>query len=215
MTVYTAIIGPYETLKEPLIITPGWTYLCFTDQDFVSKNWEIRKIEPTMGNRLTARLIKIMAHSFVFDDFSMWVDGSFQINCDLDKWVAEHFQSPMTCIKHPIRTCVYEEAEACLKNKRGGTENLKQQVSYYRDQMLPPYNGLIQSGILMRENTKQVRDFCRVWFNQVVMWSMRDQVAFAFAAFKNPIASYMTYDYRTGKDFIFKSHYNVPAHRNT
>ena len=43
--IYTAIFGDYDTLKEPLVITPGWKYICYTDQDFESKVWEIKKVK--------------------------------------------------------------------------------------------------------------------------------------------------------------------------
>ena len=28
---YTYIIGNYDSLKEPSVITEGWDYICFTD----------------------------------------------------------------------------------------------------------------------------------------------------------------------------------------
>lgn len=39
---YTVISGPYDTLKEPVIETDGWKYICFTDQELVSDIWEFR-----------------------------------------------------------------------------------------------------------------------------------------------------------------------------
>ena len=28
---YTCITGKYDALIEPLVVTPGWKYVCFTD----------------------------------------------------------------------------------------------------------------------------------------------------------------------------------------
>ena len=60
--VYTAILGSiYDDLKEPTVISPGWKYVCFTDQPLQSNIWEIRPV-PTTGNpQRQARELKITA----------------------------------------------------------------------------------------------------------------------------------------------------------
>ena len=39
--VYTAIIGGYDTLVEPTYKPKGWDFVCFSDRDLKSDNWEI------------------------------------------------------------------------------------------------------------------------------------------------------------------------------
>src|SRR2546427_332359 len=109
--IYTAIFSSYEDLKEPTVITPGWTYICFTDQPFKSKVWEIRRVSTNgMHPQLLARRYKILFQEFIEGFESIWVDGSFIINVDLNVWWNKHFKSQITCINHPIRNCVFEEA---------------------------------------------------------------------------------------------------------
>jgi len=42
---YTVLSGDYDNLKNPKVVTPGWKYVCFTDQDNVKSDiWEIRDL---------------------------------------------------------------------------------------------------------------------------------------------------------------------------
>lgn len=185
-TIYTAIFGAYDDLKPPSIISKGWKYICFTDQDLKSDVWEIRKV-PVMGcgPEKTARYYKIMFYKHIEDDFSIWVDGTFIINCNLNTW-KKKFKKPFTTIKHPFDDCAYKEVESCLRMGKGDARIVRDQIACYHKLGLPKNNGLISSGILMREKTPEVKDFCRKWWNQVNMFSSRDQIAFAMVDFRLP-----------------------------
>src|SRR2546422_511368 len=41
--VYTFIFGGYDDLKSPAIFTPGWDYICFTDDPTLRSDiWDVR-----------------------------------------------------------------------------------------------------------------------------------------------------------------------------
>lgn len=205
MTCYTAIYGNYEELKEPTVVTPGWRYICFTDQDVSSKVWEIVRVPAAEDPIRAARRRKILTYEYF--EISIWVDGSFQVNCDLNQWWNKHFVFPMTVIAHPDRSCAYAEAEVCIKNQRGNEDDIKTQIEIYRSEGMPENSGLIQSGILMRENAIGVKAFCDLWYEQIDL-SARDQIGFAYAEWKGDIKwPRIKYDYRVGKEFLFKKHY--------
>lgn len=206
-TIYTAIFGPYDTLKDPLVITPGWNYVCYTDQDFKSDVWQIKKTPKLLDDpRMLARWFKIRFNLFIRDEESIWIDGSFIINCDLNKWWKDNFNGIMTCIKHPIRNCIYDEANACIKFGRGNNVDIVNQVAAYAP-LVPKNNGVIQSGILMRKKTPLTSLICRGWWDQIEKYSDRDQISFGKIAALYPGAiNYISWDYRTGKEFIFKPH---------
>jgi hypothetical protein len=204
-TIFTAIFGPYDQLKDPLVITPGWDYVCYTNQDFKSDIWKIKKINPPGDARRAARFIKINFFNFIFSGKSIWIDGSFTINCDLDKFWNENFKGEMTCIKHPIRNCIFEEGAACISLGRGEKELIEKQLLSYTGNV-PKGNGLIQSGILMRQRTRGVIKVCEEWFNEIENYSSRDQISFGKVSMNNPIINYIEWDYRSGKEFIFTRH---------
>lgn len=205
-TVYTALVGNYEELKEPTVITPGWKYVCYTDQNITSATWQIKKIDKSENPSRTAREIKLLFHKYVKTKYSLWVDASFRINCDLNHWW-QRFHAPFTVIQHPMRKCVYEEAKYCMFAGRGNKEQITKQINRYKQAKIPPNLHLIQSGILMRERTPEVIDFCEQWHDELSKGSTRDQLAFVPVAYRNPIHHLTRWNYRTANDFIYTKHY--------
>lgn len=206
-TVYTAIFGNYDDLKEPEVFTKGWKYICFTDQDFKSDVWEVRKV-PVMeyGPSKTARYYKIMYHKHIESRFSLWIDGTFVINTDLNKWW-KRFKTPFTVITHPFDRCIYKDAQACLDSGRGDRKLLERQVAFYRAIGVQRNSGLIASGVLMRERAGVVNQFCNTWWEQVRRWSNRDQIAYGYANHMHPnILNYTQWDYTRQDEFIHVPH---------
>jgi hypothetical protein len=195
MTLFTGIFGPYDKLKEPTVLTPGWNYVCYTDQPIKSRFWEIRK-KPLLNKdpQLVARDIKINFHKHIDDEYSIWLDASFQINCNLTQWWKNHFKPDITCVRHPIRDCVYQEAIICTQNGRKGVAKALEQVQSYRG-IIPEHGGLIQSGLLMRKRTDFTINLCEEWFAELCRHSMRDQISFAKVSVNKPI-NYIQWDYR-------------------
>lgn len=178
-SVYTAIISQYEDLKEPTIITPGWRYICYTDQILTSPVWEIKQVDVNMDPQRMARYIKIMFHKFVYSEYSLWLDASFQINVNLDLFWQRHFKSPFTAPDHPIRNCVYREVASCIANRRGDEVEVFNQGEAYKKENIPSFNGIITSGVLMRQNTTGCIKMCEQWWEELSKHSARDQIAFA------------------------------------
>lgn len=208
MTIYTAIFSAYEDLKEPLLITPGWDYVCYTDQPFKSNVWRI-VTDKSIGNpQLKARRYKLLQP---MTGNSIWLDGSFTINTDLNQFWQQHFTAPFSCPSHPIRDCVFEECAACVFNKRGNTKDVQEQLKAYRLLKLPRHAGLISSGLLLRND--DAKEWCKRWFEELLRRSSRDQLAFAHTVWKHgAIHTPFKWDYRTAKDFIFTTHYHRRKH---
>lgn len=212
--IYTAIFGTNDELKEPMAITPGWDYICFTDQDLKSNVWQIRKmVLRTDGPARTARHVKINFHKYIEADFSIWIDASYIINCNLDEWW-KRFIPPFTCIKHPDRDCFYQEADAVISHGRDIVDNVTPQVQYYKALGLPEHNGLIASGILMRSHTKEVANFCETWWDELCKYSIRDQLSWPLVDWMVPgVCHKISWHYPTGLEFIYiphKDRYNRP-----
>lgn len=205
-TIYTAIFAGYDNLKEPTVITPGWRYICYSDRPISSKTWENRIVPASFGPTRTARFLKLMPHEHIKDERSIWIDGTFRINCNLDKFWNDRFKPPITFLFHPLRNCFYREARACIKNRRDTTNEIRRQAEDYRQLGLPANNGMIASGIILRERTPEVIKFCQRWWEELQKYSKRDQLAFARVAWEMPIYNVTRYDYRKGPDFIYKQH---------
>jgi hypothetical protein len=205
---YTALFGNYEELKEPTVITPGWEYICYTDQPLKSKVWQIKHVAvPNGQEQKMARYYKIM--EWVDWERSIWVDASFRIDVNLDEWWEKYFNLGFAAPKHPLRNDVYDEMLACIIGHRGNKTELQQQWKHYEELKVPKNNGIITSGLLMRENKPDVIKLCEQWWKELDKWSIRDQVSFAKVSleFKHIVHTY-DWDYRREKDFIYHHHYN-------
>lgn len=204
--IFTALFGDYENLKEPTVVTPGWKYICYTDQPLKSDVWEVTPFLPGVYvPQMFARLVKITWANF---PQSIWLDASFQINTNLDDFWNKHYKGGICAPKHPARACAHREAQVCMR--RGlDAERVQKQINRYANQGLPYNAGLISSGILMRDNSQPVKDFCSLWWEQIVDGSLRDQIGFAYSDWKMPGVSHtFDYDYRVRQEFIYQKHYH-------
>jgi len=182
--VYTAILGDYDILNEPTIVSEGWDYWCFTDQPLKSDVWKIIHTGYDGDPQRTARKIKILFDKFVPHNYSLWVDASFHIKCDLNQFWMDHYSEPFSVPSHPIRDCVFREIDSCLANHRGNEDELLQQRHQYKTEGVPAFNGIITSGVMMRKNCDFIKDFCADWYDELTKNSVRDQIAFAYVAWK-------------------------------
>lgn len=206
--IYTALFGPYEELKEPLIITLGWRYVCVSDQPAISNAWNIVPISEHYTGQMAARYAKIFCYNKHSHTQIIWIDASFQINCDLNEFWNKNYKGGITAPKHPVRKCVYKEADVCTNRGLDG-ERVRAQVNRYYGEGLPVNHGLVSSGILLRDNSEPVQKFCDLWWKQIEIESIRDQIGFSYTDWKMPgVAHTFDYDYRTGTDFIYKKHFH-------
>lgn len=192
--IYTAIIGNYDNLKEPKIITPGFDYICFTDNpNLKSKSWKIVLLTGFLEDKiLQARTIKIDYASYVSNyDMSIWLDASIQINCNLEDFILRNIEkignAEFISLKHPSRTDILQEAEACVARGKVDVSIIKKQLYKY---IMLDYlfdNGLAATGLLIRDHNENVKKFCKAWMHEVEKHSKRDQLSFNYVQFKHPV----------------------------
>lgn len=205
-TCYTAIFSNYEELKTPAIIPDGWRFICYTDQPLTSDVWEIVHMEVIDTPQRTARWCKIMG--WIDWQYSMWIDASFKINCDLNDWWSLRFKSPFSAAKHPLRSDVYAEARSCDVNKRGDNGKVNKQIEKYRALAFPSPTCIITSGILLRENTQECIALHEAWWKELSEQSVRDQLSFAFVSHGVEWVNTYIWDYtQNKKDFEYFKHF--------
>jgi hypothetical protein len=188
-TVYTAIMGKYDTLKTPNVVTDGWEYICFTNNKSLKSDfWDIRYIDnKKLSNVMAARCIKIRFFDYIKDDLVIWCDASMLINVNLDDFVEVYHRGNFTTTKHPVRNCIYEEALACLQLSKADTVGIQRQALTYKEDGLPHLQGMIQSGLMIRNNRREVREFCKLWFKELQSHTHRDQLSFNYVLWKHKL----------------------------
>lgn len=176
--VYTAIFGDYDKFREPVYVNPNYDYHLFTDQDIISNVFNIHKMES--GDVRMARKVKILAHKFLNSyNYTIWHDANIVQVLDIDELHQSQIND-IKLMKHPYRNCVYQELKACLDLNKGNQQLMIDQVNRYRNEGYPSDNGMVATGVIMRRNTPQVREFCEAWWKELERGSHRDQLSFNY-----------------------------------
>ncbi len=190
IVIYTAITGNYDALITPEHINEDYDYICFTDNPALESNfWQIREMEASdLDDVRKARRYKVLPHVYLPEyDFSVWVDGNFEIVGDVEEYIKEYSkQSPMLCIVHPDRDCAYEEAQACIDQGKDADEIIQSQMERYTARNYPRHSGMIASGILFRKHGEpDVIKVMNDWWAEIESFSRRDQLSFNYVCWKN------------------------------
>ena len=190
IVIYTAITGNYDDLIMPKHINENCDYICFTDNPtLVSDFWQVRIIDEThIDNIRKARKYKVLPHLYLPEyKYSLWVDANFEIIGDVEKYIMEFSNhSPMLCIIHPERDCIYEEALACINQNKDDKQIIQKQIKKYSHKNYPIHNGLIASGVLFRKhNDPNLTKIMNEWWSEIMTFSRRDQLSFNYVCWDN------------------------------
>lgn len=199
VVVYTAIIGGYDNLHEPLITPDGVDFICFTDRELKSDVWEVRKVLPLYkDNTRTARKYKILPHRFLPEyDISIWVDGNMLVGGDVNKYIEYLGKSKMATFDHmqcyDKRDCVYEEANAIFrlgqepgKKYKDNPQTILDQMNRYLKEGYPAHNKLaFTCSVIRKHNEQEVIKVMEDWWTELKYGSKRDQLSINYVCWKN------------------------------
>ena len=183
--IYTIHFGGYDAPHEP-VKSEGWDYIMFTNRtDIKSEVWDVRHVTTPLPNYLAARYVYINSHLFVPKeyDYSLMVGGQIHINGDLNNLDID-FGADFNMMKHPCRTCIYQEAEIIQKENIDKSLNFISQMAKYRKDGFPKDYGLNACGIIGRQNNQLTTVFEKEWWNQVLQGSYRDQLSFDYVRWR-------------------------------
>lgn len=206
--IYTVITGNCDDLKEPLVITPGWEYVCYTDKPKKSGVWEVIMLKNGPPRDLAKR-VKI-AHQF---KHSIYIDASFYINCDLNQFLDKHYVEGKLCtMQHPKHNDPYTELDNVLNTGRDTLDNCNRIRSIFQQEGILPNSGMVASGIILRDGGTE--EFCEAWYNTYLTTGPRDQLAWARVNKQMPGVTHLfDYDYTKETDFLHVPHLDKPGKR--
>ena len=128
-----------------------------------------------------------MGHEFLPEyDYSIWVDGKLTIKGDLREYIERYRKNqPILCFNHYANDCIYKEWETCVALEKDNPEVMAKQMARYRQEGYPEENGLVESGLMVRElHDERVRRVMETWWSEVLNYSKRDQLSFNYACWK-------------------------------
>jgi hypothetical protein len=206
---YTAVLGEYDTLPE--IPSSTADAYCFTDnKNVVSNSWKIIEHNDSYNSvdervRL-ARRYKMLPHLYFPDaDIWIWADASFTWTQDPANTISYLGSNDIATFKYPdiygFRDCIYQEAKACIKRGKDDTQTIIDQMEKYKRRGYKKHQGLVETTLLVRRNTRQVRDFNNLWWHEIQNGSRRDQLSFNYVIWALKMKYSILPGYRLKSDF--------------
>lgn len=186
--VYTAVFGNYENiLEQPVAKDSDIQFICFTDDPkATSETWDIHLLTDHLQDDPTrsARQIKILGHERLsqFDE-SMWIDNRVLLKKDpsffFEDWLGSH---DMALPKHSYRDSVGDEFRIILNSGFDDPYKVREQLSAYKRLApevleIPVY----WTAILLRRQNEITSHTMRVWMDNVLRYSKRDQLSINYA----------------------------------
>ena len=210
--VYTANFNNYDQIQYP-VVDEGFEYLYFTDISVQSKrlwnfhfvNWKKINSDP---KRATS-YYKVGMNDLPDHDISVWIDSSMKFLKPLKPLIKKFVKSKvdMMACKHRWRNCVYEESQAVLNRKLDNREIIENQMKLYQSLGYPKNNGLIEGGFLIRKNNSKIQNFSKVWYNEYLKGSKRDQLSLNFSLSEsNILFNYFPFKIHNNPYFKLKKH---------
>ena len=192
--VYTCITGGYEKLVAP-VKTPGFDYICFTDNPSLEPNgWEIRPMPEGLEGLTKVkqqRMVKVLPHKYLPDyDISIWVDGAVIVKGNIKEYLKtlDMTQYSVFIPEHPARKCIYAEKDACVKIRKIKGDEVAladKQMDRYKNEGFPANYGLVQTNVMIRQhNDRYSKDLMEKWWSELKDYSHRDQLSFNYALWK-------------------------------
>lgn len=218
IVVYTSIFGKYDSIFEPLFVTPGVDYVILTDQELPKDSiWKKRTLPDVAPfSNMTPveknRYVKMLPHK-LFDDYdiSIYIDGNIQIITDVRPVVEDMSGYSIGIHRYPT-DCIYDMQNAIIAGKRANKHNVKTQIKQYKKNGFPKHFGAFECNIIVRkhndEKCKLVMDSWWEEFNNTT--SKRDQLSFVYVLWKNGLTAdevySLGYDVRSNPRFLIYKH---------
>ena len=220
--IYTAIVGGYDLIKQPLVVDDRFDYILFSDciKEKQVGVWQIRQIDYHNENQVKiARYVKTHPHTLLGEyDTTLWIDASVLIKSNYiyqridDLYKQNVF---LACHIHPERDCIYDEMFTVLDNKLETEEIILRWGHELRKHQYPRHNGLCETGILFRVNEERMAEFNERWWNCIEIYSRRDQLSFnlVLSLLRIPFESILPSNVpvRESDHIEINSHFNVKS----
>ena len=187
--VFTAIVNDFEPIKDGQN-THGADFVIFTDTPHKSTVW--RQLSATnlfTDSRRNARWHKANSLiQFPNYEYTIWLDGSMEMKTNA-LWLVDNYMQDydIAVFKHPLRDCLYDEAQVVVSKGKECRSILDRQLDRYRNEGYPSHNGLGETKCVIRRNTPQVKYFEMLWNHELVNFSKRDQCSLNYCVWKSGI----------------------------
>ncbi len=198
--VYTANFGGKDVFKEPKVVAEGVRYVYYTDQYFQSDTWEVHRMSSVLNSTILSKWYKMHPHELFPGETTLWMDANL---ISIKDPTALTGCENMLVETHLHRCCAYQEAEYCIRKKKGDKEDLLRQMADYRRLEYPRGYGLFTNRVIVRQPTEAAIEVNKLWWKHIVGYSTRDQVSLPYVL-RDLSLSIDTIDHQEMKTYFLK-----------
>ncbi len=184
ITVYTCSTNHRDALREDQC-ADGAQFRAFVDLPLKEGSIWTRADAACLfqSPRRNARMHKILSHQFVDSRYSVWLDANIALNVPAARLVDEYLEdADIAVFRHRLRNCTYAEAARCRELGLDSPDVIDAQMRRYREAGLPEAWGLPETSVVIRRHSERIQRFNDAWWSELCRHSVRDQLAFMFAA---------------------------------
>ncbi|XP_060168660.1 probable hexosyltransferase MUCI70 isoform X2 [Lycium barbarum] len=145
--------------------------------------------------RRNGKVPKILTHRlFPQAQYSIWIDGKMELIVDplllLERYLWRE-KNTFAIAQHKHHRNVYEEADANKRRKRYARPLIDLHMKIYRYEGMEPWNpqkstpsDIPEGAVIIREHTALSNLFSCLWFNEVHLFTPRDQLSFGYVVYR-------------------------------
>ena len=198
IAIYTAVTNSLDKIHEPKQQDSNADYYLFTDntKGIDTNVWNVKEINFTYRDpRRLAKIFKLFPH-YLFPnyEYSIWIDANMEITNDLEELINKYLDNEkyIAFFLHGKRSCIFEEADYCIKWGNDNKDVINKQIIRYKKQGYPVNNGLIGGRFIIRKhNDVRCNELMNKWWNEIEKFSCRDQISFNYVCWE------LKHDYAT------------------
>lgn len=215
--IYTACIGNYDQIRQPVVIDNRFDYILFTND--VKDNrigvWQVRSVDYANDDMTRiARYAKTHPEKLLSEyDATLWMDMNLQI---ADSYVYERFielyesKVEIASIQHPERDCIFTEAFT-MSNWRFEHDCIAFEWCHkLRNDGYPRHRGMYETNILYRRKSEVMTNVNKMWWDCIDNYSKRDQFSCNYVLWKLGVKE--EYFFTPGEHSMNSMHINYAVH---
>ena len=189
--IYTVITGNYDSIKQPMVLTPGVEYILFTNNPEIKDAgvWKLVQIpsEQWLGraerenNILLSRKVKMLPHKYLPKEceLSIYVDADMLIKRSLTQLLKDLREDTLfAACRHSYCGSVREEIEDLIAKGMVDVTQIRNQWQRYAEWGFEDNLGISENGLLIRRhNDARVAQLMELWWEEYQNGCLRDQVS--------------------------------------
>ena len=191
IAIYTVITGNYDTIKQPLELTPGADYFLFTNNPHIQDAgvWKVVQIPSEVwqgriereNNILLSRKVKMLPHVYLPQgyDLSIYIDADMLIKRPLTELLdALNKETLFAACRHSYCASVKEEIDDLLDKCMVDALQIENQWQRYVEWGFKDDLGISENGLLIRRHhDARVIQLMELWWEEYQHGCLRDQVS--------------------------------------